>query len=79
MSQPNCLITKKRVEAGHHVGFLVYDGDLLVGWTGSGPKTDFPFLKTNWAVVILEEHTSFTPASVFLKPVLKEMENRILF
>lgn len=44
-AQPNFLITKKNVEAGKHVGFLIYDGDSLVGWTGSGPKTDFPFLK----------------------------------
>lgn len=45
-AQPNFLITKKNIEAGKHVGFLVYDGDHLIGWTGSGPKTDFPFLKT---------------------------------
>lgn len=45
-SQPNFLVTKRNVEAGKHVGFLVYDGSDLIGWTGSGPKTDFPFLKT---------------------------------
>ncbi len=45
-SQPNFLITKANVEAGRHTGFLVYDNEDLVGWTGSGPKTDFPFLKT---------------------------------
>lgn len=45
-AQPNFLITKSNVEAGHHVGFLIYHGDDLIGWTGSGPKTDFPFLKT---------------------------------
>jgi GNAT superfamily N-acetyltransferase len=45
-AQPNFLVTKKNVEAGKHVGFLVYDSNDLIGWTGSGPKTDFPFLKT---------------------------------
>lgn len=45
-AQPNFLITKKNVEAGKHVGFLIYHGNDLIGWTGSGPKTDFPFLKT---------------------------------
>jgi len=44
-SQPNFLITKQNVEAGKHAGYLVYQGDDLVGWTGSGPKTAFPFLK----------------------------------
>ena len=45
-SQPNFFITKKNIEDGRHVGFLVYQGGDLVGWTGSGPKTSFPFLKT---------------------------------
>jgi GNAT superfamily N-acetyltransferase len=45
-TQPNFLITKRNVEEGRHVGVLVYRGTDLVGWTGSGPKTDFPFLKT---------------------------------
>lgn len=27
------------------MGFLVYQGEELVGWTGSGPKTAFPLLK----------------------------------
>lgn len=43
--QPNFLITKKNVESGKHAGYLVYRGNELVGWTGSGPKTAFPFLK----------------------------------
>ena len=45
-TQPNFFITKRNVDEGRHVGFLVYRGTDLVGWTGSGPKTDFPFLKT---------------------------------
>lgn len=45
-SQPNFFITKKNVEDGRHAGYLVYDGPDLVGWTGSGPKTEFPWLKT---------------------------------
>lgn len=48
-SQPNFFVTKKNVEEGRHVGYLVYQGVELVGWTGSGPKTDFPFLKTKLA------------------------------
>lgn len=44
-SQPNFFITKKNVEDGRHVGFLIYDGEELVGWTGSGPKKAFPWLK----------------------------------
>ena len=45
-SQPNFLITKKNVEDGKHVGYLVYQGTELVAWTGSGPKTAFPYLQT---------------------------------
>lgn len=48
-SQPNFLVTQRNVKEGRHVGFLVYEGDKLVGWTGSGPKTAFPFLKTKLA------------------------------
>jgi GNAT superfamily N-acetyltransferase len=44
--QPNFYITKKNVEAGKHAGYLVYQDKDLVGWTGSGPKTAFPFLKS---------------------------------
>jgi GNAT superfamily N-acetyltransferase len=45
-SQPNFLITEKNVLEGRHVGYLVYQGNDLIGWTGSGPKIAFPFLKT---------------------------------
>ena len=45
-SQPNFEITRKDLESGRHVGFFVFDGPTLVGWTGSGPKSSFPFLKT---------------------------------
>lgn len=48
-SQPNFEITKRNVEAGRHTGYLVYRGLDLVGWTGSGPKTSFPFLQTKLA------------------------------
>ncbi len=44
-SQPNFQITKRNVEEGKHVGYLIYQDYHLVGWTGSGPKTAFPFLK----------------------------------
>ncbi|MBI5242948.1 MAG: GNAT family N-acetyltransferase [Elusimicrobia bacterium] len=39
--------TRRRVIEGRHVGFLVIreaDG-VVVGWTGSGPKTAFPLMK----------------------------------
>src|SRR5690606_14122330 len=48
-SQPNFYITQTNVTEGRHVGFLVYQGSNLVGWTGSGPKSSFPFLKTKLA------------------------------
>ncbi|MEK6706628.1 MAG: GNAT family N-acetyltransferase [Bdellovibrionota bacterium] len=43
--QPNFQITKMNVESGRHTGYLIYQDQDLVGWTGSGPKTSFPFLK----------------------------------
>lgn len=45
-AQPNFFLTQRDLQAGRHVGYLVYQGEDLVGWTGSGPKTSFPFLKT---------------------------------
>ena len=48
-SQPNFEVTRKRVEAGAHTGFLVYRESELIGWTGAGPKTDFPFLEKKLA------------------------------
>jgi hypothetical protein len=45
-SQPNYFQTAKDLESGRQVGYLVYSGKQLVGWTGSGPKTSFPLLKT---------------------------------
>jgi len=43
-ARPNFAITASRVRAGHEVGFLVLQGAQLVGWTGTGPKANFPFL-----------------------------------
>ena len=48
-AQPNFLLTQGNVRAGRHIGFLVYEAQTLVAWTGSGPKTAFPFLKTKLA------------------------------
>lgn len=45
-AQPNFHTTAKNLDDGRHVGYLVYLNDQLVGWTGSGPKTSFPLLKT---------------------------------
>lgn len=44
-AQPNYRITSERIRAGRHVGYLVYRGADLVGWTGSGPKPAFPLLR----------------------------------
>jgi GNAT superfamily N-acetyltransferase len=88
-AQPNFLITKENVEAGKHVGFLVYDGNDLVGWTGSGPKTDFPFLKTKlgsrlssfsteiWSVgclAVKKEYRGKGLADLIVKMVVEEAE-----
>jgi GNAT superfamily N-acetyltransferase len=45
-SQPNFFITGKNVKEGRHAGYLVYQDKSLIGWTGSGPKTAFPYLKS---------------------------------
>jgi len=47
--RPNLAETRRRVLAGEHVGFLVYDDEALVGWTGSGPKSAFPLLESKLA------------------------------
>lgn len=43
-SLPNYFITEANCKAGKHVGYLVFSETELIGWTGSGPKTSFPFL-----------------------------------
>ncbi len=48
-AQPNYKITEARVLAGDNVGYLVYRDSELVGWTGSGPKSTFPFLAAKLA------------------------------
>jgi GNAT superfamily N-acetyltransferase len=45
-SQPNYFLTKKDLNQGRHVGYLVYFEGQLVGWTGSGPKNSFPLMET---------------------------------
>ncbi len=42
----NLEITRKNVEQGLHIGYLVFEKEELIGWTGSGPKTEFPILET---------------------------------
>jgi ribosomal protein S18 acetylase RimI-like enzyme len=44
-AQPNFELTRRDVLAGRQAGFLIYGDEDLIGWTGSGPKTDFPILK----------------------------------
>lgn len=44
--RPNLVTTSDRVHQGHHVGYLVYEGQALVAWTGAGPKQGFPLLET---------------------------------
>ncbi len=48
-TQPNFAITRAHVQAGQHVGYLVYEGDALVAWTGAGPKCELPMLATKLA------------------------------
>lgn len=43
-ARPNLEVTRRRVAAGEHVGFVVSEDDAVVAWTGSGPKTRFPLL-----------------------------------
>lgn len=50
--RPNVEVTRRRVEAGEHVGFLVREGPDLVAWTGAGPKTSFPLLMDRLAARI---------------------------
>jgi len=45
-ARPNLETTSDRVHQGHHVGYLVYQGQELVAWTGAGPKLGFPLLET---------------------------------
>lgn len=90
-SQPNFLITKKNVEEGRHVGFLIYQASDLIGWTGSGPKTAFPFLKTKlgsrlsdysseiWSLGCLAVRESFRGqgfSDLIVKTVTKEASER---
>ena len=45
-AKPNMDLTYKSVEAGLKVGYLIYDSDVLIGWTGAGPKSSFPSMKS---------------------------------
>lgn len=47
--QPNYSSSEELVHKGMHLGYLVYLGEALVGWTGSGPKAAFPLMKTKLA------------------------------
>ena len=48
-SKPNLSLSKSFVENGFHLGYLVLENEELIGWTGSGPKTEFPLLETKLA------------------------------
>jgi hypothetical protein len=45
-AHPNRELANRLVNDGSHWGFLAFDGGTLMGWTASGPKTEFPLLKT---------------------------------
>ncbi len=45
-ARPNFDITASFVAAGRHAGFFAVEGNEVVAWTGSGPKTSFPLLAT---------------------------------
>ena len=89
-AQPNFFITKKNVEDGRHAGFLIYQGTDLVGWTGSGPKISFPFLKTKlgsrlsefssntWSIGCLAVKESFRGKGIadsIVKTVIEQARN----
>ncbi|MCB9675252.1 MAG: GNAT family N-acetyltransferase [Alphaproteobacteria bacterium] len=42
----NLAATEADVRAGRKPGFLVYEGDALVGWTGAGPRAELPSMAT---------------------------------
>ncbi len=44
-SKPNLKITKENILKGHHIVFLFYEDKKLIGWTGSGPKNEYPSLE----------------------------------
>lgn len=44
-SHPNLNLTRSFIEQDLHIGFLVYENNELIGWTGSGEKTNSPILK----------------------------------
>lgn len=48
-SLPNLKLAKDFVEKQIHLGYLVFDNDNFIGWTASGPKTEFPLLRTKLA------------------------------
>lgn len=41
-AKPNFSITQQDVFKGRKAGFFVHSGNDLIGWTGAGPKTEFP-------------------------------------
>ena len=43
-ARPNLARTKADLRAGREVGFLVMRGGVHVGWTGAGPRDQFPLL-----------------------------------
>ena len=55
-ARPNLAVTRGRVGAGEHVGFLVRHGGDFVAWTGAGPKSCFPLVTSRLA-------SRLTPAS----------------
>jgi len=48
-ARPNLQEVRRRVDAGEHVGFLVRQDGFVVGWTGAGPKSGFPAMRTRLA------------------------------
>ncbi|MEZ4322291.1 MAG: GNAT family N-acetyltransferase [Myxococcota bacterium] len=43
-ARPNLAATRQDVASGRKPGFLVFEGPELVGWTGAGPRSEFPRL-----------------------------------
>lgn len=91
-AQPNYFITEANVRKGRHVGYLVHENEELVGWTGSGPKTSFPWLESKlgsrlspfsektWSVGCLavpERHRGRNLSQRIVEAVIREATSQI--
>jgi GNAT superfamily N-acetyltransferase len=86
VEQPNYFSSEELVKKGMHLGYLVYLGETLIGWTGSGPIESFPLMKTKlasrlsppssrtWSVGCLAVASQFRGQNLAAKIVLAVIE-----